>query len=71
MKNVFFVIMAILISSCINESDNKIKEITVSIDVHEYNKSGMTYNVFRYANGGVFVVNITKDSLEVVSLTNK
>jgi len=36
----------------------------------EYYASGMHYKVFSSARGDVFVINITKDSLEVVKLIN-
>lgn len=37
-----------------------------SVSAFDYYTKGMHYKVFNSANGNIFVVNITKDSLEVV-----
>jgi roadblock/LC7 domain-containing protein len=68
-----YVMLAVVLSSCGTESlDGKPSEIVTtgsvtyySVSTVDYYATGMHYKVFISANGGVFVVNVTKDSLEV------
>lgn len=76
----FLIMISCFVSSCnrTKSSDEKPSEIVTtgsatyySVSAVDYYVSGMHYKVFNSANGGVFVVNITKDSLEVVKQTKQ
>ena len=69
-----YAMLAVVLSSCgRNESAEGKPSETVttgsltyhSVSAVDYYASGMHYKVFNSANGSVFVVNVTKDSLEV------
>lgn len=69
-----YAMLAVVLSSCgrTESADGKPSEtvttgsaIYYSVSGVDYYTSGMHYKVFNSANGDVFVVNITKDSLEV------
>ena len=71
--------LAIVLSSCMKTPPpHDIPEDATAISSRayyglgavEYYASGMHYKVFSSARGDVFVINITKDSLEVVKLIN-
>lgn len=66
--------LAVVLSACsrTESADGKPSETVTtgsatyySVSSVDYYTSGMHYKVFNSANGNVFVVNITKDSLEV------
>ena len=68
---------ALLLASCGNgqsvQSDQS-EQVTTgsptyySVSAYDYQAGGMKYKVFNSASGSLFVVNITKDSLEVEAL---
>jgi hypothetical protein len=70
-----YVMLGVVLSSCSRiESVNEKPSETIttgsattyySIRVIDYNASGMHYKVFNSADGNVFVVNVTKDSLDI------
>lgn len=73
-----YAMLAVVLSSCgrTESADGKPSETVTTgsaiyysvsgVDYYtDYYTSGMHYKVFNSANGDVFVVNITKDSLEV------
>ena len=69
-----YAMLAVVLSSCgrTQSVDGKPSEIVTtgsatyySVSAIDYYSNGMHYKVFNSANGNVFVVNITKDSLEV------
>ena len=69
-----YAMLAVVLSSCgrTESEDGKPSETVTtgsatyySVSAVDYYASGMHYKVFNSANGNVFVVNVTKDSLEV------
>lgn len=69
-----YAMLAVVLSSCgrTESADGKPSETVTtgsatyySVSAVDYCASGMHYKVFNSANGNVFVVNVTKDSLEV------
>ena len=69
-----YAILVVVLSSCgrTKSVDGKPSEIVAtgsityySVSAVDYYASGMHYKVFNSANGNVFVVNVTKDSLDV------
>lgn len=68
-----YAMLAVVLSSCsrTQSADGKPSETVAtgsaayySVSAVDYYSNGMHYKVFNSANGNVFVVNITKDSLE-------
>ena len=68
-----YAMLAVVLSSCgrTESADGKPSEtVTIgsatyySVSAVDYYANGMHYKVFNSANGNVFVINITKDSLE-------
>jgi hypothetical protein len=73
------IIAAVLLTSCVKPSENIRNEKTMenvevivngnglfyTLGSTEYKSNGMKYKVFQSSNGGVAVVNVTTDSLEV------
>ena len=60
------------------ESNGKVADVVLSgsktyysVCVVDYTMGGMHYKVFNSAHGDVFVVNVTKDSLECIKDTIK
>ena len=69
-----YAMLAVVLSSCgrTKSADGKPSETVTtgsstyySVSAVDYYASGMHYKVLNSANGNVFVVNVTKDSLEV------
>jgi hypothetical protein len=69
-----YAMLAVVLSSCgrTHSADGKPSETVTtasatyySVSAVDYYASGMHYKVFNSANGNVFVVNVTKDSLDV------
>jgi hypothetical protein len=67
-------VVAVVLSSCgrTESGDGKPSETVTtgsatyfSVSAVDYYASGMRYKVFNSANGSVFVINVTKDSLDV------
>jgi len=58
--------LAVVLSSCTKHRDNT-NETESGISLvgrYEVSESGMKYIVYREVDGGLFVINTTKDSLE-------
>ena len=69
-----YAMLTVVLSSCnrTESADGKLSEIVTtgsatyySVSAVDYHASGMHYKVLNSANGNIFVVNVTKDSLDV------
>jgi hypothetical protein len=72
-------VVAVVLSSCgrTESGDGKTYETVTTgpatyrnVSAVDYYASGMRYKVFNSANGSVFVINVTKDSLDVARNTH-
>ena len=74
-----FLTLSLILTSCKSESDNKVTETGVnekvlrlntgnSVSVSDYYENNIHYKVFVNTRGGIDVVNMTKDSLEISKL---
>ena len=61
-----YAMLAVVLSSCTEHRDNTHKtESGISlVGRYEVSESGMKYIVYREVDGGLFIINTTKDSLE-------
>ena len=61
-----YVMLAVVLSSCTEHRDNTHRtESGISlVGRYEVSESGMRYIVYREVDGGLFIINTTKDSLE-------
>lgn len=48
----------------------KVEQLGYTVAVVDYAAAGMHYKVFKTSGAGVFVVNVTLDSLRLANLTN-
>lgn len=63
-------IMVISLTYCVAvpEEDGSTERVSIEVEVTEYQRDGVTYLVFQTSNGGVAVINHTKELLETDKL---
>jgi hypothetical protein len=71
MKKILMIVLGlILISSCCikhkedREDVHRVKSGIVFVGRFDFNQNGMNYSIYREVDGGLVVINWTKDSLE-------
>jgi hypothetical protein len=67
MKTISVILTMFVFAACMPEDS---KSLSGAATVYDWYQAGMHYKVFERTNGGLFEVNITKDSLEVISHKN-
>lgn len=67
MKKVFLILLGLVAVSCAEPKDNVKKENSGIDGIYTYTEqvNGMTYKYNHTTHGGITVVNLTKDSLEM------
>jgi hypothetical protein len=70
MKAFSYLLICLLFTSCNDLNKEDYTATTVSTGRTDMIISGMHYIVYNYAQGGLIVINLTKDSLECAQLKN-